>query len=158
MLKVSILCFLLSVVNCTPNKGSVKDDSIRIYSTVQKNAEFSLKTSSFGAAKDPAAVVATVNSNVKHQTILGFGGTFSDATSINLKNVSDNVRKQVFEALFSDEGIGMNLCRVPIGGTEFSTRLYTLDDYVGDTSLKQFALQDEDINAKVTFLNSNQIL
>lgn len=158
MWQVSLLFVLLGVVNSASNIGAVKDDPIRIYSTVKEIAEFSLKTSSFGASKDPSAIVATINANVKHQTIIGFGGTFSDATGLNINNVTADVRKQVLEALFGDDGIGMNLCRVTIGATEFSTRLYTLDDHSGDTSLKQFALQDEDIKDKVKFSYRNQTL
>lgn len=154
MWKVSLLFAFLAVAICstvTVKAGSV----ISIYSTSQQAPDFTSRKSSFGAAKDATATVVNVNSNVKHQTIIGFGGTFSDATGLNLNKVSAGVRKQVLEALFGNEGIGMNLCRVPIGGTEFSTRLYTLDDYAGDTSLAKFALQNEDTKDKVKYSDKN---
>lgn len=39
--------------------------------------------------------------------------------------------------------------RIPIGGTDFSSRGYTLDDVVDDFTLKSFALQMEDYRYKV---------
>lgn len=43
-----------------------------------------------------------------------------------------------------------NMGRVPIGGCDFSVRIYTYDDVTNDTSLSHFALQDEDLNHKVS--------
>ena len=39
--------------------------------------------------------------------------------------------------------------RVPIGGTDFSARLYTYDDFPGDVNLSNFSLTNEDLVYKV---------
>ena len=52
---------------------------------------------------------------------------------------------------FAPEGNRYNLGRVPIGGTDFSTRPYTYDDRgkEPDVNLTHFALQPEDYKYKV---------
>lgn len=54
-----------------------------------------------------------------------------------------------FRSYFSENGIEYNLCRVPIGGTDFSTHSYSLDDGAADPTLENFQLAEEDLNIKV---------
>ncbi len=59
-----------------------------------------------------------------------------------------------FRSYFGQEGIDYSMGRVPIGGTDFSTRPYTYDDDVAnlgglDANLTNFALQPEDFKFKV---------
>lgn len=142
---------LFSVICCCAYSDTVHTawDKITLYSLTQKNPEFVPKVIGFGAKKEASSIPIIVNTTVKHQTITGFGGTFTDATGINLNKASPDVRAKILKLLFSKDGIGLNLCRVPIGGTEYSKRAYTLDDHDGDTTLKQFALQEEDVIDKV---------
>jgi glucosylceramidase len=59
---------------------------------------------------------------------------------------------------FSENGSNYSLVRVPMGGTDFSTRPYTYDDNVTqsvtgkteDLDLAYFALQPEDYDLKVS--------
>ena len=54
-----------------------------------------------------------------------------------------------------DSGIGYNVMRVPIGGTDFSTRGYTYNDApVGDFQLSNFSLSSEDTNWKIPFIQA----
>ena len=50
---------------------------------------------------------------------------------------------------YSSEGIEYGIGRVPIGGTDFSTRPYTYDDFPGDVTLSNFSLANEDLVHKV---------
>ena len=56
---------------------------------------------------------------------------------------------QIFRSYFSTDGIEYGLGRVPIGGSDFSTRAYTYDDFPGDGSLSNFSLTREDLFFKV---------
>lgn len=47
------------------------------------------------------------------------------------------------------DGIEFQLGRVPIGGSDFSTRPYSYDDHPNDDNLTMFALQPEDVHFKV---------
>lgn len=146
MLKV-LLLFVIFSVAFSGKVNKLKDDpKITLYSLTEKNPEFKPKLVGYNGTKDASTVAAVINRGVRHQTILGFGGTFTDATIINLNKASADVRSQILKLLFSKDGLGFNLCRVPIGSTEYSTRAYSLDDHNGDTSLEQFALQQDDLD------------
>lgn len=156
MWKLLLLFFFFPDANSvrTPDALFAASD-ITIYTTVQGAPGFVSSKSNFGGTKTASALLATINSTEKYQKIIGFGGTFTDAGGININKLPANVKKELLEALFSSKGIGINLCRVPIGVTEFSLRQYTLDDHDGDTALKQFALQKEDLQDKVKYINYN---
>ena len=53
--------------------------------------------------------------------------------------------KIVRKILTRFEGAKFNLARVPIGGSDFSTHPYTLDDYDEDYYLEKFALSEFDL-------------
>lgn len=48
-------------------------------------------------------------------------------------------------------GSKYTLGRIPIGGTDFSTRPYTYDDVANGTTLKHFSLAQEDYNFKIPY-------
>ncbi|KAG7196904.1 hypothetical protein KM043_000178 [Ampulex compressa] len=91
------------------------------------------------------------------QRIHGFGGAFTDSTGINIKKLSHEAQKQLLRSYFCPEsGSGYNLCRVPFGGTDFSTRPYTYDDIVNDVHLKYFNLSAEDYDYKIPLIKTAQ--
>ena len=57
-----------------------------------------------------------------------------------------------YSSYFATDGIKYNLGRVPIAGTDFSTRTYSYDDIDGDVHLKNFALASEDFNYKIPLM------
>lgn len=46
----------------------------------------------------------SVQSQSKHQTILGFGGAFTDAVGENLKRLSKKTQKKLIDSYFSNTG------------------------------------------------------
>lgn len=156
MWRVLLLFVTVSVANCGKihDAGVSANPIVKIYSTTRTSLGFNLKQVNFTSAKDASAHILTVNTAVKYQKIIGFGGTFSDATGINLNKLTADVRTKALQALFGADGIGLSLCRVPIGANEYSSRVYTLDDHAGDTTLKQFALANEDLVDKVQYLTN----
>ena len=86
----------------------------------------------------------------------GFGGAFTDATGENLMGLPENVRQNIVDDYFDPEtGLEYTLGRTTIGGSDFSSRIYTLDDVENDYELKHFALTDEDMKWKVRGLFGN---
>lgn len=65
-----------------------------------------------------------------------------------MNNVT-NISVTFYRAYFSKDGIEYTLCRVPIGGTDLSTRYYSYDEVPGDVSLSKFNLTEEDYLYKV---------
>ncbi|XP_028154019.1 lysosomal acid glucosylceramidase [Diabrotica virgifera virgifera] len=94
-----------------------------------------------------------INKYEKHQTMFGFGGAFTDAFGINLQSVEPTVQEKVLSSYFSKSGIEYNVGRVPIGGTDFSTKGYSYDDSdTPDPSLSKFKLADEDYRYKLSYI------
>ncbi|CAG9834260.1 unnamed protein product [Diabrotica balteata] len=81
--------------------------------------------------------------------MFGFGGAFTDAFGFNLQSVEPTLQEKVLSSYFSKFGIEYNVGRVPIGGTDFSTKGYSYDDSdTPDPSLSLFKLADEDYRYK----------
>ena len=108
--------------------------------------------------EDNSQVYVKVNRDKKFQTIFGFGGAFTDATGINLKAVNPKLQELIINDYFSRDGLEYNMGRIPIGGTDFSTHGYSLDDMnpidQEDKNLSHFALTTEDLNYKVNITRS----
>ena len=93
----------------------------------------------------------TIDFQNQLQTMLGFGGAFTDATGINVVSLSEASQDTLIRSYFAPEGIRYDICRIPIAGSDFSTRPYSYDDVEGDVDLEFFALAEEDYLYKVRF-------
>ena len=71
-----------------------------------------------------------VNSSVTYQSMLGFGGAFTDATVENYLLLDDEEKERFVKAYFSKSGLGYKLGRYPIHSTDFSSYSY---DYLDGT-------------------------
>jgi glucosylceramidase len=84
------------------------------------------------------AEVITVDPEDVRQTILGFGGAFTEASAYNLRRIGKEARDRAIKAYFDPvEGLGYTLGRVSVHGCDFSLGSYLyIKDY--DNSLKSF--------------------
>uniref|UniRef100_A0A914E1J5 Glucosylceramidase n=1 Tax=Acrobeloides nanus TaxID=290746 RepID=A0A914E1J5_9BILA len=97
----------------------------------------------------PNAINITLNETQKFQTIIGFGGAFTDAAGINLAKLSPGAQQNLIRSYYGPEGIGYTLGRTPMASCDFSAREYSYDDVDGDFNLTNFALTQEDYIYKV---------
>ncbi|KFP02782.1 Glucosylceramidase, partial [Calypte anna] len=91
----------------------------------------------------------TLDTTQRYQKVKGFGGSVTDSAAINIQSLSQDAQNNLLRSYFSEEGIEYNLVRVPMASTDFSVRLYTYADAVGDFELKHFNLTEEDTQMKV---------
>lgn len=134
-----------------PKLGNFSKLSLKIYRTSRLVPGFSVLQGNFFDAheNDAETYILEINSKVRHQKIFGFGGAFTDATGQNIRRLPKELQRKLMQSYFGEDGIEYNLCRIPLGGTDFSPRAYSLDDNDGDVALQKFALQQEDLNFKV---------
>ena len=86
----------------------------------------------------------------KYQKIIGFGGAFTEASGLNIKTLPKELQNNIINDYFGENGLQYNLGRIPIGGSDFSTRAYTYDDdHSGDLEWKYWNLTKEDYLYKV---------
>ncbi|XP_044739379.1 lysosomal acid glucosylceramidase-like [Chrysoperla carnea] len=90
--------------------------------------------------------------DIKMQQIVGWGGAFTDSTGINIKSLSEDVQDKLLQSYFAADGIEYNIGRVPIAGTDFSTRAYAYNEVPGDIQLKNFNLTKEDFVYKIPLI------
>lgn len=74
------------------------------------------------------------------QTIVGFGGAFTDSASYVLSILKPALQSQVLDMYFSEAGLQYNMGRLPIGSCDFSLEHYTYDDSSGDVTLSNFSI------------------
>ena len=90
----------------------------------------------------------TINQNIKHQKIDGFGASLTDASCWLLKyKLSPNKREEILEKLFGKDGINLSILRQPIGASDFNWEAWTYDDTsnnADDFNLNNFYLWRED--------------
>ncbi|XP_043277695.1 lysosomal acid glucosylceramidase-like [Venturia canescens] len=103
------------------------------------------------------AITININADKKYQTILGFGGAFTDSAGINIEKLSQQSQNNILEAYFGQNGSRYNLARVPAAGTDFSTRPYTYADKMDET-LESFALAPEDFRYKIPLMHKALLL
>ena len=77
----------------------------------------------------------------KQQLIDGFGGAFSEKGWEALLHLSPSQRDEIMEALFSDEDAAFNICRVPMGASDFALEWWSLNDTSGDYEMKNFSIE-----------------
>lgn len=89
------------------------------------------------------------------QTIVGFGGAFTDAAVININNLPTKLGETLLESYFGNTGLEYNMARVPIAGSDFSNRTYSYDDTnEPDFELRHWSLADEDTKLKIPFIKT----
>ena len=87
--------------------------------------------------------------NTTKQTILGFGGAFTDAATITMNSLSADARGNLIKSYFDQNGIEYTIGRIPMASCDFSERIYSYDDNDGDLDLTKFSLAKEDLQYKI---------
>lgn len=104
------------------------------------------------------SVVYEVLRNKTRQSIIGFGGAFTDSAGINIASLPQAAQDKLLQSYFAPEGIEYNIGRVPMASCDFSTHQYSYDDVDGDFQLQHFALAPEDLKYKVNVSSSRPAL
>jgi len=83
----------------------------------------------------------TIDSSKTYQSMLGFGGAFTEAAAYTLSQMSKANRDKVLKAYFDKkDGLNYNLGRVHIHSCDFALENYTyIDDY--DETLESFSIE-----------------
>ena len=78
-----------------------------------------------------------------YQTILGFGGAFTESAAYVFSKLSPTLQDDVMRMYFSQEGIRYSTARLTIGSCDFSLKNYNYDDFIGDTNLTHFSIEHD---------------
>ena len=93
---------------------------------------------SAGGARGPANLAA---SGTRHQVWEGFGGCFNEVGWEALGGLSPDQRVKVLRELFDPaRGCRFNLCRLPIGASDYGSSWYSLNETAGDFAMRRFSI------------------
>lgn len=109
------------------------NDVYKVYSVQQLN--------------ESEGIVVKVDTKTAHQTIEGWGASFTESACVNMWKMPEATRNAVMTALFDpNKGIGMNILRQPLGISDFSVD--SNRDYVDDNdeSLESFSIAYDEEN------------
>ncbi|XP_033207306.1 lysosomal acid glucosylceramidase-like [Belonocnema kinseyi] len=151
--KGSIVCVCNSTYCDSTPETSSEPGTFLWYVSSNAGQRMELTTGKIGHTEEGSTIL-TLNPEKRYQAIQGFGGAFTDSAAINIKSLSDATQQKLLETYFTREGSRYNLGRIPIGGTDFSTRFYTYDDIENDILLKKFSLAPEDTDYKIPLIQS----
>jgi glucosylceramidase len=90
----------------------------------------------------------------RFQTMIGFGGAFTDAAAETYARLPTAKQREVITAYFSPtKGLGYTLGRTSINSCDFSSDTYSYDDTPGDTTLTHFSIA-HDLKYRVPFIKA----
>jgi glucosylceramidase len=83
----------------------------------------------------------SVDPSRKLQVIEGFGGAFNEQGWAALALLDEAGREAVLRTLFHpNEGLRFNICRTPIGASDYALDRYTLDETPDDYQMEHFSI------------------
>lgn len=99
---------------------------------------------------DPAVFIDTT---VRFQAFLGFGGAFTEAAAVTLDKMPSHLRQEILEAYFSPTtGHAYTLCRTHINSCDFALGNYAYAELEGDVELNHFSI-DHDRQALIPMIH-----
>ncbi len=107
-------------------------------------------------AQTPGAASVHVNPERRFQTLLGFGGAFTEAAATTWQALPPDQQTAVLRDCFDPtEGQGYTLCRVHMNSCDFSLGHYAHADVPGDVALAHFNI-DRDRQALLPMIRAAQ--
>lgn len=128
------------------------DNHFLVYSTSKHGDRLNKSIFSF-AKPSEAALKLYVDLYKTKQTILGFGGTFTDAAGINIASLPDGAQKHFIDSYFGPMGIEYTLGRIPIASNDMSVDVYSYDFTPGDMYLSKFTIDGNDHLYKIPYID-----
>lgn len=84
-----------------------------------------------------------LNPNLKFQKVLGFGGALTDAACYMFSELAPGARDKLFHELFHPSEMGLSVCRICVGSSDYSRSVYSFDEGEADPDLKRFSIDHD---------------
>jgi len=117
-----------------------KDLDLVVYETSSQGNSLK-KITEFYQSDNP--LVITINPEEKFQTITGFGGAFTESSAYLVNRLSEENRKKIMDAYFSENGANYSLTRTHINSCDFSLKQYAYAMVDGDINLEHFTIEED---------------
>jgi glucosylceramidase len=95
------------------------------------------------APETPGADQIRLDPSKKFQEILGFGGAFTDAACYMLNQLAPSVREELFHEMFHPSEMGLSVCRICVGSSDYALKVYSYDEGEPDPDLTRFSIEHD---------------
>ena len=92
------------------------------------------------AGESPANDGIVLHPEKTFQDVLGFGAAFTDAACFMFHQLSAAAREKLFHQMFHPTEMGLNVCRICMGSSDYSTKVYSYDEGKPDPELQRFSI------------------
>jgi glucosylceramidase len=140
---LQMAAFAADAQNGIATSGKIEPQTFRTILTAKDtNARLAEQpVTPIGKLADSSIVTIFIDPAKQFQTILGFGGAFTEAAAVTWRKMSPTNQQAIINAYFdSAGGHGYTLCRTHLNSCDFSTSNYAYDEVAGDTGLKHFSI------------------
>lgn len=120
--------------------NSQKKFDLTVYQTSASGDQLQLK-SAFTFDENDSAISIVIDPEQKFQSIIGFGGSFTESSAHLLMGLSKEKRQEVIQAYFGDHGARYSLTRTHMNSCDFSLSQYSYAPVEGDTTLEHFSIE-----------------
>ncbi len=118
-----------------------KNNNLYLYRTARDTGERLAKVaiSKTSDKTDGDLIDIKIDPYEQYQSLIGFGGAFTESGAYILSQIEPKKRQEVIESYFSPHsGLNYNLCRVHMNSCDFSLGNYSCDETDGDIELHDF--------------------
>ena len=127
----------------------MSNDKLKIYVTSKDDSSKRISLSPIEElSKDTAKIKSKVTIEPKNQRqeILGFGGSFTEASSSIYKELDEEKKEEIIESYFGENGNKYSMARTHINSCDFSLGNYAHVEDENDLELKTFSLERNKIS------------
>ena len=115
----------------------------RAWMTTEKDRFREIPVAGWGSASGSASGV-TVDASRRFQSILGFGGAFTDASCYLLSRMEAEQRRKLLDEFFGPDGLRLSMGRTCMGASDYSRNAYSYDDAkTADPELTHFSIEHD---------------
>lgn len=98
-----------------------------------------------------------VNTQLREQQMIGFGGCFNELGWEALKLLSPEKSNELMNVLFDKKGANFHYNRFPIGASDYSSGFYSFNETEGDFEMTNFSIA-RDKNCLIPFIKKAQAI
>jgi glucosylceramidase len=84
-----------------------------------------------------------LNSAETYQELLGFGAALTDASCYLFSQLPASARERLFRELFHASEMGLNICRICVGSSDYSRSMYSYDEGEPDLEMARFSIDHD---------------
>jgi glucosylceramidase len=77
------------------------------------------------------------------QEVLGFGAAFTDSACYTFNRLSAEARQRLFRELFDPSEMGLSVCRLCIGASDYAVKPYSFDEGAPDPQMERFSIDHD---------------